>query len=110
MVTNPVIEITSEEFLERMAVRKEDALVKIAMAWSGAGQVLSRAMQDLATCYTNLNFFSIDYDADSVLITMYQVEPIPTLLFFKKGMLVDKVSGLTQKSIISEKINQLINQ
>lgn len=110
MQTNIVNKISSQEFIERIVLSKEDALVKISSAWSGAGQLLCHAIQDLATQYTKVNFFSIDYDAESVLATTYRVGPMPTLLFFKKGILVDKLSGLTQKSIISDKIKQIVNQ
>jgi thioredoxin 1 len=110
MENNTVTKISSQEFIERIVLSKQDALVKVTSAWSGAGQLLGHAIQDLAAQYTKVNFFSIDYDAESALAATYRVEPIPTLLFFKKGTLVDKLSGLTHKSIISDKINQLVNQ
>ncbi len=101
--------IDTEQFVNRIVLNKADALVKISSAWSGAGQMLCHTLQDLALRYADkVDFFSIDYDANAVLSATYRVEAVPTILFFKRGTLVDKLSGLTHRAIISHKINQLI--
>ena len=110
MKTNEVTQIDSEEFVDRIILSKEDSLVKFSSPWNGTGRLMCNALHELAPQYRKLNFYSIDYDANWALATTYRVEPVPTLLFFKKGTLVDKLSGLIQKSVITERINQFINQ
>lgn len=110
MEANPVIKLSSQEFIERIVSGKKDGLVKITSAWSGTGQLLGNVFEDLAAQFTNVNFYSIEYDVDSAIVVTYRVEAVPSILFFKNGTLVDKLSGLTQKSIISNKIDAYVNK
>lgn len=109
MIAGEIEKISADEFMERIVVNKVDALVKISTAWNGASQMVSRTLQSLALQYTEVGFFTIDYEPESLLSVTYQVETEPTILFFKKGTLVDKISGLAHRTTISHKINQLIN-
>ena len=109
MEFNTFEKITSEQFVDRIVVSEADALVKISSAWSGADQMLSHTLQELAAKYSGkLNFFSIDRELDAALCLIYRVDTVPTLLFFKKGALVDKLSGLTNRNVIANKMDQLL--
>jgi thioredoxin 1 len=102
--------ITPEQFVDRVLATEADALVKISNAWSGADQMLGNTLQELATLYSSkLDFFSVDTEADSDFCKKYLVDAMPTLLFFKKGILVDKLSGLNHRNVIVSKMDQLIN-
>lgn len=103
-------QITSEQFLDRIVVSQADALVKISSAWSGAGQMLGHTLIELSHKYADkLDFFYLDQDANADFVTQYMVGTTPTLLFFKKGTLVDKLAGLNHRNAIEEKINQIVN-
>ena len=101
--------IDSTEFINQIIVNKADALVKITNDWNGSAQLMSRTLEGLAQQYEGkVDFFQMDGDAESSLVSTYRVESIPTILFFKKGTLVDKLTGLAQRAVISNKIYQLI--
>lgn len=102
-------QITSDQFQHKVLVNKANALVKIGTAWNGASQMISQTLQDMALQYgSKVDFFSIDYDPQSTFATVYRVDDTPTILFFKQGTLVDKLSGLTQRAVISHKLCQLV--
>ncbi len=102
-------QITSDQFLSKVVTQKANALVKIGTAWNGANQMISQTLQDMAVQYgSQVDFFSIDYEPGSSFTLTYRVEDTPTILFFKEGTLVDKLSGLTQRAVISHKICQLV--
>lgn len=110
MKVNAFENISADQFIERIILSKADALVKISSTWNGSALLLCLTLQDLALKYKGkLNFFMVDSDVNPSITTTYMVEALPTLLFFKKGTLVDKLTGLNQKSVINEKINQLVN-
>lgn len=110
METRNIEKISPDQFVNRIVVNKADALVKISTSWNGASQMVSHTLQDLARQYNGkLSFFCIEHDADSALSATYRIETVPTILFFKQGTLVDKLSGLTHRTILSNKILQLIN-
>lgn len=102
-------QITSDQFQHKVVVNKANALVKIGAAWNGANQMIAQTLQDMALQYgSQVDFFSIDYDPQSTFTNIYRIEDTPTILFFKKGTLVDKLSGLTQRAVISHKLCQLV--
>jgi len=51
----------------------------------------------------------MDYDPESTVVLTYRVDATPTILFFKEGTLVDKVSGLVLRASLSGKIARLTN-
>lgn len=105
----PFEQITSEQFMERIIEQKADALVKVSTSVNAASQLLCRTLQELSTHYSDrINFFQLDHEMNASLTASYLVDRLPTLLFFKNGTLVDRLSGLTHRSIISGKLNQLL--
>lgn len=110
MIANTLEEITAEQIASRIVLKKADAIVKISSDWNGASQMVCCTLQAQAEQYSDkVDFFSINYETEPSLSHTYGVANVPTILFFKKGMLVDKLSGLAHRTIISNKIFQLIN-
>jgi thioredoxin-like negative regulator of GroEL len=108
--TSNLQKIGEAEFVDQVIAGKCDALVKFSPSWSGSGQMLGYSLESLAIQYKeSIRFFSFEFDSDSALCSTYQIDNTPAILFFKKGTLVDRLSGLVQKDIISQKIQQLIN-
>ncbi len=102
--------IRSQDFIERIVLNKADALVKIVPQWNAAGQILSNTLHEMANLYEGkVDFFQLEYEEESAVAKTYRIEEVHTLLFFKKGTLVDKVSGLIQRSSISTKLQLLVN-
>lgn len=102
--------ITSEQFVDLIILNKIDALVKVGSSWNGASQMVCQTLEGLASAYAEkVKFFTLDFESASGLSATYRVETVPTILFFKKGTLVDKLTGLTHRTMISHKIHQLIN-
>ena len=91
-------------------VPQADALVNVCTTWNGAGQMLCQTLIDLSEKYSGkLSFFFLDQDVNSDISVQYMVEAMPTLLFFKKGTLVDKLAGLNHRNAIEAKIDQIVN-
>ncbi len=110
MEATEVKTITGKEFTEWVVQSKANAVVKLFAEWSGASQLLGFALMDLANEYHGkIEFYQIDIDADPSIADQFAVDLLPTLLFFKEGTLVDKLSGLSQRRTISSKINQILN-
>ena len=102
--------VNRAQFIEKIVLDKTDSLVKFGSSWSGSAELLKQMIEDVAVSYHGkLNFFCIDSEIETELTDIYHIESFPTLLFFRKGTLVDKLSGLVQKSVISSKIEQIIN-
>jgi thioredoxin len=103
--------ITGKELKKEVAENIDLLLVHFKNEWNGACQILAPVYEDLSNVYKDTaKFFTIDADRNKMAMNEYGVNEIPTILFFKKGKLVDYVRGLTPKSIIISKIeNALTN-
>jgi thioredoxin 1 len=50
----------------------------------------------------------IDVDENNEAITKYGIRNIPTILFIKKGQVMDKIVGAVDKRLFVDKINKLL--
>ncbi len=63
--------------------------------WCGPCKILSPRLDQLAGSFTNrIQFVKINVDDAPHLSQNYDIQAIPTLLFFKHGQVVDRIVGL----------------
>lgn len=99
--------INSRQFQDRIVLTKADALVKIS-SFSVDTNFLCSFLDRVAPLYQGkLKFFELDPVSDSGLCETYGVNNATAVLFFKKGTMVDKISGGTHRTILSTKIHRL---
>jgi thioredoxin 1 len=103
-------QITSSEFSQQVLKAEANAVVKLCSSWSGASQLLGYALSAMANDFKGLvDFYQVDIDSEPELSEAYRVELIPTLLFFRRGKLVDMQAGLTSRKVILSKLELLIS-
>ena len=56
---------------------------------------------------TGVTIQKIDVDEDEEHVIAYGIRNIPTLIFIKDGVVVDKISGTISKEALINKINEL---
>lgn len=109
MENRSIPKINAAQFIDKILINKADALVKIGAAWSASSHLLKTPLHELADQFNGqVQFFQMDHDEEAALTSTYRVESVPTILFFKRGTLVDKLTGLVQKNTISKSIDQLV--
>lgn len=103
--------ISKKEFRKEVIGSENLSLVQFRLEWSGACQIISPIYEELASSYKGqVNFFTIDVEKVTGLGDEYGVLEFPTILFFKKGKVVDHITGLAPKNVIINKIeNALLN-
>jgi len=55
-----------------------------------------------------IKFCKLDVDANQMVPARYNIMSIPTLLFFKKGGVVDQIIGVRSKSDIHRAVESVI--
>jgi thioredoxin 1 len=101
-------EITNDnevEFLNTKGVSVE----KYYGTWCGPCKMMDPIVDEISKEYPNVNFGKIDVDQNTELMMKYSIRSIPTLLYFKNGELVDRISGAHPKSVITTKLEQYLN-
>jgi thioredoxin 1 len=103
-------EISKEEFKKEVISNETLSLVQFKTEWSGACQIISPIYEDLAKSYKGqVNFFSIDVEKEAGIDNEYGVTELPTILFFRKGEVIDHVTGLIPKITMITKIENALS-
>ena len=101
--------ISKAEFKEKVIESERLSLVKFKTEWSGACQIISPIYDELASSYKNrVNFFTVDVETEKELPGEFGITELPTILFFKRGEIIDHVRGLTPKKNMISKIEEAL--
>ena len=109
--TANVKHITQGEFAEQVtgATGATGAVVVDFYAtWCGPCRELSPMLDSAAGSFADkIKFFKVNVDESPGLAQNFQVQAIPTLLFFKDGKLADRTTGLLSESDLKDKLQSL---
>jgi len=100
--------VTDENYKEVLNGNKP-VVLDFWAEWCGPCRMVSPIIDDLATEYEgSVAVGKVDVDDNDEVVTEFGIRNIPTILFFKGGVLVDKQIGAAGKDIFTEKINRLL--
>ncbi len=102
--------ISEKEFEPEVAKAEQVVVVKFYADWCPPCKLLTPIMEELAGDYTSVKFVAVDTDASQELAAKYQIEALPTVLFFKNGKIVDKIVGLEKKDALSKRIQAVVGR
>ena len=103
-------EIKKTEFQKEVSERRGLTLVQFKAEWKPACQIVSMIYDEIAKSYIEtVNFFTVNTDEESSLGEEYGVYDTPTILFFRRGRVIDYTTGLVAKSILIKKIEDALS-
>jgi len=71
---------------------------------------LQPVIEEVARDYKKkLKIFSVDVDKNDILVKRFKLKGIPTLLIFKEGQIMEKITGFSPKVMLENKINVILN-
>ena len=74
--------------------------------WCGPCQMLGPVLEDIANSDSSIDIIKIDIDANRELALKYEIEAVPTLIFFKDGKELNRIMGFLDKNKLTHFINQ----
>jgi thioredoxin 1 len=83
-------------------------VVDFYATWCGPCKILSPRLDELAGPLTNrVKFVKINVDEAPNLSQRFDIQAIPTLIFFKNGKVADKLIGLPSKDTLKTRLESL---
>ncbi len=102
------ITITSENF-ESLKNGSQPLVVDFWATWCGPCRMLAPVIEELAQEYDGkIAVGKCDVEENEDLAVEFGIRNIPTILFFKNGVVVDKMVGAQPKAKLQEKFNALL--
>lgn len=81
-------------------------VVDFYATWCGPCRTLAPRVEDVAQQFAGrIRFFKVNIDEASNLAERYHIEAIPTLLFFRDGVVVDQTLGVLSKESLELRLD-----
>ena len=108
-MSDAIMSITKENFDSEIKDPGSAALLDFYATWCGPCKTIAPIVEELASEYAGqgLKVGKVDIDESGDLATEFNIQGVPTLIFFKGGEEVDKLVGAHPRAVIEEKVKSL---
>ncbi|MEE0989758.1 MAG: thioredoxin [Paludibacteraceae bacterium] len=101
-------EFTEANFEELLSSNKV-VVADFWATWCGPCKAMGPSIDELAVQYEGQALIGkVDIEENDDLTVKYGIRSVPTTIFFKDGMMVDKLVGLQSKQVLEAKIKELL--
>jgi thioredoxin 1 len=102
------LEITDVN-IEDVLTKNEVTVLQFSAEWCGPCRMLGPIVDSLSLDEKNkdVTIGKINVDENNASASKYGVRSIPTIIFLKGGVVIDKVIGVNTKETLQEKIDSL---
>lgn len=103
------LKITDENFEAEVKKSTLPVMVDFYADWCGPCKMMAPLVAQLATEYSGkCKIGKCNTDDNPKAASEFRVMSIPTFIFFKDGKVVDTVMGAVSKTVLEEKIKQVL--
>ncbi len=99
------ITVTSEDFAERVLNAPQMVIVNFSASWSSSCQILDPEFEVISKEYQERVLFAkLDVDQNEELTGQWNVDGVPTLIFFKGGQEINRIKGIVMRDKLRRQV------
>jgi thioredoxin 1 len=100
--------VTDASFEEEVVKADLPVVVDFGAEWCGPCRSLDPIVESLAEEYAGkVKFVSVNIDENRATPTQFGIMAVPTLILFRDGELVDKITGFKPRAILEKHLEKL---
>jgi thioredoxin 1 len=100
------IHLTGQNFDETVAARPGLVMVDFWAEWCGPCRAIAPVLEELAEASEGrVTLMKVNVDENHGLAVRYAIQSIPTIVFFKDGVVVDRVVGAAPRAVLGDIVN-----
>jgi len=108
-VTDHPVVVTDANFEQEVLHSPLPVVMDVWAPWCGPCRMIAPVVEEMAKEFAGrAKVVKLNSDENQRVPSQFQIQGIPTLLFFKNGQLVDRVVGAVPKQHIVQKLQQFI--
>jgi thioredoxin 1 len=108
-MANDKVQQVSDTDFNTLISSEQPSLVDFWAPWCGPCKAIGPVIEDLAEEYTGkVTIAKMNVDENPVTPGKYGIRAIPTLILFKKGEVVDQITGAVGKSQLVDLIKKAL--
>jgi thioredoxin len=106
----PTVEVGEANFHSEVMKSKQPVLVVFWAPWSRPCQIFDSVVAEVATaCTGSVKVVKVNADNNPDLSLWYEIQSIPTLLYFVEGNLCARIVGTASKEAILSKLQSVFH-
>ena len=103
------IEITDANFEELVMNSDKPVMIDFWAVWCGPCRMIAPIVEEMSGEYDGKAVIGkVDVDSNPNIAVKYGIRNIPTVLFLKKGQVVDKQVGAAPKQVFVNKLDAIL--
>ena len=100
-----IIHLKDDNFKKEVLESDLPVVVDFWAPWCGPCKMIAPIVEELAKEYVKkVKVGKVNVDESSKVASLYGIMSIPTIIFFKKGKIMEQVVGAVSKSELKKKI------
>jgi thioredoxin 1 len=106
---SPPIVLTEKNFETEVLEFPDLVLVEFIARWSGSCKIIASVINQVSEDFRGqIKLGTLDVDDNERLARDYRIQNLPTLLFFRHGVVVDHIAGTFPRKTVVNKLKSLL--